>query len=77
MRKPLAVFVALLLLASCTPPDGAKAPNSGQSECHLNSDGSQTCGYNCKLGSDGHFGCAQTPSGACALGSDGHVTCGG
>lgn len=44
-------------------------------ECELNSDGSRSCGYNCRLGSNGYHYCASTPNGRCALNSDGSFTC--
>jgi hypothetical protein len=44
-------------------------------KCHLNSDGTQTCGYNCRLGSNGYHYCASTPDGRCALNSNGTWSC--
>ena len=44
-------------------------------QCALNSDGSRTCGYNCKLGSNGYHYCSTQPNGQCALNSDGSWTC--
>jgi hypothetical protein len=50
--------------------------SSGQkAECRLNSDGSKTCGYNCRMGSRGRFACARTPDGVCSMGADGRVYC--
>jgi hypothetical protein len=46
-----------------------------RTECRLNSDGSNTCGYNCRLGSNGHHYCSSMPSGYCALNSNGTWSC--
>jgi hypothetical protein len=44
-------------------------------ECKLGSDGSQTCGYNCRFGSNGRWYCASTPNGRCAMNSNGTFSC--
>ena len=44
-------------------------------ECRMGSDGMNTCGYNCKLGSNRHFYCASVPGGRCAFNSDGTWSC--
>ena len=54
----------------------AQDPNAPKKpDCKLNSDGTKTCGYNCMLGSDGHWGCAQTANGVCSLEATGGITC--
>ena len=40
----------------------------------MGSDGQQTCGYNCRMGSNGHFYCSSRPDGRCAMNSDGTFT---
>jgi hypothetical protein len=62
---------ALLALACVAPPPS----NPGQPQCLMSSNGTQACGYNCRLGADGQAACANSPDGICALGSDGRVTC--
>jgi hypothetical protein len=44
-------------------------------ECKMSSRGRNTCGYNCKHGSNGEVYCASTPNGRCALNSDGSWSC--
>ncbi len=44
-------------------------------ECRMGSNGRNTCGYNCRLGSGGSFFCASRPDGQCAMNSDGTWTC--
>jgi hypothetical protein len=46
-----------------------------QPECRMGSDGRNTCGYNCQLGSNGHFYCSSVANGRCALNSDGTWSC--
>jgi hypothetical protein len=41
----------------------------------MGSDGINSCGYNCRMGSDGHFYCATVPNGQCALNSNGTYSC--
>jgi hypothetical protein len=54
----------------------AYAPRSTvRSRCHLNGDGTRTCGYNCRFGAGGYHYCASTPNGTCGLNSDGSYTC--
>lgn len=53
----------------------ARAYRSGaKAECHLNADGSQSCGYNCKFGRGGWY-CASEPDGTCGRNTDGTFTC--
>jgi hypothetical protein len=49
---------------------GAPAP-----ECRMGSDGINTCGYNCRMGSNGRFYCASIPGGQCAFNSNGTWSC--
>jgi hypothetical protein len=73
--KTLAALLVTFLLG-CNGA-GAAAPalsTDGGTECKLNPDGTQTCGYNCKLGS-GRWYCATTPDGQCALQASGSWTC--
>jgi hypothetical protein len=44
-------------------------------ECRMGSDGVNTCGYNCRMGSNGHFYCSSVPNGQCAFNSDGTFSC--
>lgn len=45
---------------------GSSAPTE-EPTCHLNPNGTETCGYDCKLSpGDGHV-CAQTPEGTCDM----------
>jgi len=44
-------------------------------ECKLNSNGSHSCGYNCRLGSDGYHYCSSVPNGECSLNGDGSWSC--
>jgi hypothetical protein len=53
---------------------GGPAP-SKPTECRMGSDGINTCGYNCRMGSNGHFYCASRPDGQCAFNADGTFTC--
>ena len=46
-------------------------------ECRMGSDGMNVCGYNCRLGANGHMYCSGIPNGQCALNSDGSFTCPG
>lgn len=57
------------------PPIAPPAPNAPAPTCRLNSDGSNSCGYNCSLGSNGHFYCSSVPNGRCALNADGTFSC--
>jgi hypothetical protein len=59
----------------CSETNVQQSQVAAPAQCHLNSDGSQSCGYNCKFGSDGHHYCASTPNGRCAFNSDGTWTC--
>jgi len=70
-----ALFFALVLPLGCgvQPPGPPHAP--GSPECKLGSNGQQTCGYNCQLGSGGSWFCASTPAGKCALNANGTWTC--
>jgi hypothetical protein len=69
----LVLFIALLGFAC----DSASRPPAtpGAPECKMGSNGQQTCGYNCKLGSGGSWFCASKPDGQCALNGDGTWTC--
>jgi hypothetical protein len=73
MRAPLAFLVVFAL--GCGAVGAAPAAAPGQPECKLGSRGNQTCGYNCKLGSDGDWYCASKPEGQCALNATGSWTC--
>jgi hypothetical protein len=53
-------------------PGYAVAPPT---QCMLGSDGYNTCGYNCRLGSNGHAYCSSVANGHCALNSDGTFSC--
>lgn len=59
----------------CSQPSVFPQQQTAPTKCHLNSDGSQTCGYNCRLGSNGYHYCASTPDGRCALNSNGTWSC--
>ncbi len=86
-EKSLHVFalVALIsLLAGCVLPSvnpqngffqNTNANTQSASECKLQSDGQNVCGYNCETGSNGKVYCADTPDGKCAFNSDGTWTC--
>lgn len=90
-RKTLLLMALwTIALPSCIPGGGihvyprrgyAVAPVAGPQagwppgKCHLNSNGSQTCGYNCRLGSNGFYYCSTHPQGRCALQSDGTWAC--
>ena len=51
------------------------APAAAPPECHMGSRGENTCGYNCRFGSNGRWYCASTPDGVCAFNSNGTWTC--
>ena len=57
------------------PGYGVGVVSTQPTECRMGSDGMNSCGYNCQLGSDGHFYCASVPGGRCALNSDGTWSC--
>jgi len=65
----------MLVMLACTPPPPEDPNAPKKPDCKLNSDGSKTCGYSCMLGSDGRWGCAQTPNGVCSLEASGSITC--
>lgn len=44
-------------------------------EKKLNSDGTWTSGYNCRLGSNGRWYCSSAPDGQCRMNSDGTFSC--
>jgi hypothetical protein len=54
---------------------GVRATGAPAPECRLGSDGINTCGYNCRLGSNGRFYCASVPNGQCSLNSNGTWSC--
>ncbi|MFP4600112.1 MAG: hypothetical protein ACLFVJ_17780 [Persicimonas sp.] len=58
-----------------TTSSGSTAEASPQRECKLNSDGTQTCGYHCMMGSNGTFNCASTPEGSCSMSAGGDISC--
>lgn len=66
---------------SSAGPAAARGKSSGSArvddepECRMSTNGRQACGYNCKMGTDGVYVCADTPNGRCAMGTDGRVTC--
>ena len=62
---------------SSVGPETSRGPAAASPPptCRLNSDGSRSCGYNCRMGSDGHFECARTPDGVCAMGANGRAYC--
>jgi hypothetical protein len=43
----------------------------------MGTDGINVCGYNCRMGTNGHMYCASTPDGRCAMNTDGTFTCSG
>lgn len=51
------------------------APAAKPPECHRGSRGQNTCGYNCRYGSNGQWYCASQPNGTCAFNSNGTWTC--
>lgn len=55
------------------PANGAVSTQP--TECRMGTDGMNSCGYNCQLGSNGHFYCASIPGGRCAFNSDGTWSC--
>ena len=57
------------------PAYGVGVVSTQPTECRMGSDGQNACGYNCKLGSNGHFYCSSVPGGRCALNSDGTWSC--
>ncbi len=66
-------MIPLALAIGCGPPPPPAAP--GAPECKMGSNGQNTCGYNCKLGSDGSWYCASKPEHQCALNASGTWTC--
>jgi hypothetical protein len=75
MRLAISLFLLVTALGCQAAMNGQQASASGAPECKMGSDGQNTCGYNCKLGSAGHWYCASTPQGQCALNSNGTWTC--
>jgi hypothetical protein len=46
-----------------------------QPQCLVGADGMNSCGYNCRMGGDGHQYCSSVPDGRCALNADGTMSC--
>jgi hypothetical protein len=44
-------------------------------QCHMGSNGMNTCGYNCEFGSNGRWYCSSIPNGRCAFNSNGTWSC--
>jgi hypothetical protein len=70
-----AVLILMVTTMGCPGFQHKMTSGSKEPECKMGSDGRQTCGYNCKLSSNGHWYCASRPDGKCALNSDGTYTC--
>lgn len=64
---------------SCSQVSAQSVPapvmSAPRPECKLNSDGTNTCGYDCHFGSSGRWFCASSPNGVCAFNADGSWTC--
>lgn len=77
MRGAVLFSFAALVVVGCGPQPAAAEPAGAPAnpECKMGSNGQQTCGYNCKLGSAGSWYCASTPEGKCALNANGTWTC--
>ena len=58
----------------CSQVQGSQ-PAGPPPECKMGSRGERTCGYNCRMGSNGYWYCATTANGQCAMSSDGSWTC--
>ena len=70
-----AILALLVAGLGCEAPTNKPASSPGAPECKTGSRGQKTCGYNCKLGSDGDWYCASRPDGQCALNATGSWTC--
>jgi hypothetical protein len=75
MHRTASLLSLVVILAGCAVPASPAASTPGAPECKMGSRGNQTCGYNCKLGSDGDWYCASRPDGQCALNATGSWTC--
>ena len=60
---------------SQAPAPAASAAAGPKAECKMGSDGKQTCGFHCQMGSNGRIYCASTAEGACAMNSNGTYSC--
>ncbi len=60
---------------TCSTVATSASPGQEPPRCHMGSDGRQSCGYNCRFGSNGHWYCASVPNGRCGMNSDGSFTC--
>src|SRR5690554_2961291 len=70
----------LMMTSGCAMPaaewkESLAFTNNNSEACHQNSDGSQTCGYDCKFGADGIHKCAKTSRGGCKVAASGEVVC--
>ena len=67
--------MSALACAGVNPATMGMGVSEGGESCRLNSDGTQTCGYNCVMGSDGRHACASTPDGSCRMTPSGAAQC--
>lgn len=87
-RSPRVPWMAVLLVAaagcgklagpgifSMGPQTAGGAPaEAAEPSCHLNPDGTETCGYDCMLSPGDGYLCAQTPEGTCGM-RGGEIVC--
>jgi hypothetical protein len=60
---------------TCSQVQGPKAVGQPPPECKMGTRGENTCGYNCRMGSNGVWYCASMPNGQCAMNANGTWTC--